>query len=292
MKDPKEIVIISGKGGTGKTTITASLADMIPGKIILDADVDAADMFILMNPGEIRATKFTGKAAAVIDSDRCISCRRCLELCRFHAIVVDEGKYRVDELSCDGCTLCRLACPVKAIAMKERIVGEWYTSVTGWGDFVYARLIPGGENSGSLVTMVKRQAQLLAREKNIDLLLIDGPPGIGCPVIAAISGVHLAIIVTEPTYSGISDLERVFQLTTHFKIKSGIVINRYDINPENTGKIEEFARQNRVPVYAKIPHSDCIREAISRRDIPSRHCRELAEPLENLYEKVKAELET
>ncbi|MDQ1351050.1 MAG: hypothetical protein QG657_1352 [Acidobacteriota bacterium] len=291
MKDIKEIVVISGKGGAGKTTITASLADMIPGKIIVDADVDAADLYILLKPEKIRGTTFTGKGVAVIDNERCISCRRCLEMCRFHAIVVNGEKYRVDEFSCEGCTLCRLACPVNAITMKERIIGEWYTSVTEWGDFVYARLKPGAENSGSLVAMVKRQAKLRAQEKNIDLLLIDGPPGIGCPVISAISGVNLAIIVTEPTYSGISDLERVFQLTTHFKIKSGIVINRFDINLENTKEIEDFARQNRAPVYAKIPHSDCIREAISQRDLPSRHCRQLAEPLVDLYEKIKTELE-
>jgi MinD superfamily P-loop ATPase len=291
MKNPKEIVVISGKGGAGKTTITASLAAIIPGKIIVDADVDAADLYILMKPTKIRRTTFTGKGVAVIDNERCISCRRCLEICRFHAVVVNEGKYRVDELACEGCTLCRLACPVKAVTMKERIVGEWFMSVTEWGDFVYARLKPGAENSGSLVAMVKRQAKLRAQEKNIDLLLIDGPPGIGCPVISAISGVNLAIIVTEPTYSGISDLERIFQLTTHFKIKSGIVINRFDINLENTREIEAFARQNRAPVYAKIPHSECTREAISRRELPSRYCRELAEPLENLYKKIKRELE-
>ncbi len=291
MNDIKEIVVISGKGGTGKTTITAGLADIIPEKIIVDADVDAADLYILMKPVKKRGHHFPGKAAAAIDSERCISCRRCLELCRFHAITVKDGKYSVDEMSCDGCTLCRLVCPVKAVTMKKRIVGEWFISVTEWGDFVHARLKPGAENSGSLVAMVKHQAKLRAREKNINLLLIDGPPGIGCPVISAISGADLAVIVTEPTFSGIGDLQRVFQLTTHFKIRSGIVINRCDINRDNTREIEDFARRNHIQVYAEIPHSDRIREAISRREIPTRGCPGLAEELENLYRKIKMELE-
>lgn len=290
MKDIKEIVVISGKGGTGKTTITSSLSDMIPAKIIVDADVDAADLYILMKPGNIQSTEFKGKSVAVIDNSRCVSCGRCLELCRFHAIVVNNEKYYVDDLSCEGCTLCRFACPVEAISMRDRIVGKWLISTTEWGDFVYARLNPGAENSGSLVAMVKQQAKLRAQEKNISLLLIDGPPGIGCSVISAISGATLAIIVTEPTCSGISDLERVYQLTSHFKIKSGIVINRYDINLENTQKIENFARQNQIPVYARIPHLDCIREAIVCRDIPSRRCPELAKLLKNLYKKINEEL--
>jgi len=290
MKDIKEIVVISGKGGTGKTTVTASLADMIPSKIIVDADVDAADLYILMNPRETRKTAFAGKSMAAIDPEMCISCRRCLDLCRFRAIKPCDGKYAVDELSCEGCTLCRLACPVEAISMKERIVGEWFISTTDWGDFVHARLKPGAENSGSLVNMVKQQAKLRAIETNTPLLLIDGPPGIGCPVISAISGAHMAIIVTEPTFSGISDLDRVFQLTSHFKIKSGIVINRFDINLENSRKIKDFAGQNHLPIYTEIPHSDCIRDAISRRDLPSRKCRQLAEPLENFYQKLKFDL--
>jgi MinD superfamily P-loop ATPase len=292
MKEIKEIVVISGKGGTGKTTITASLSDMIPAKIIVDADVDAANLYILMKPDNIQSTEFKGKSVAVIDHDRCISCRRCLELCRFHAICANNEKYSVDDLSCEGCTLCRLACPVDAITMRERMVGKWFISTTEWGDFVYARLNPGGENSGSLVAMVKQQARLLAQEKSIGLLLIDGPPGIGCPVISAISGANLAIIVTEPTFSGISDLERVYLLTVHFKIKSGIVINRYDINLENTQKIEDFACRNQIPVYARIPHLDCIRKSITHRVIASRHCTELTKPLEKLCKKIKEELES
>ncbi len=290
-KELKEIVVISGKGGSGKTTITAALAAIIPRKIIVDADVDAADLYILMKPRDIHGSRFPGKPVAVIDPGRCISCRYCLDLCRFHAIVGNKGKYHVDGLSCEGCTLCQLACPMKAITMAERMVGEWFISTSDWGDFVYARLQPGAENSGSLVAMVKQQAKKRALEKDIHLLLIDGPPGIGCPVIASISGADLAIIVTEPTYSGMSDMERVFRLTTHFKIKSGIVINRFDINLEHTRSIEAFAAQKGIPVYAKIPHSDCIREAIGARLLPNQHCWQLDEQVKNLYQQIKCELD-
>ncbi|NIM15866.1 MAG: hypothetical protein GTO45_28050 [Candidatus Aminicenantes bacterium] len=210
---PLEIVVIGGKGGTGKTTITASLADIIPDKIVIDVDVDAANLYLLMRPENIRGTDFKGKSIAAVNRELCVSCNRCKELCRFHAIAVKDGYYQVDDLSCDGCGLCE----------------------------------------------------------------------IGCPVIAAASGAHLAIIVTEPTYSGISDLERVFALVNHFKINCGIVINRWDINPENTRKIEDFAQEKGVPVYARIPHSSCIIDAISQGKLPARACKVLARQVEQIY---------
>jgi MinD superfamily P-loop ATPase len=287
VKNFKEIVVISGKGGTGKTTITACLADIIPGKIIADADVDAANLYILLKPGNIRDKDFTGKSKAGIKRDLCTNCNLCLELCRFYAVEYIDGHYRVDPYSCEGCGLCKIACPVQAIEMKEQVVGKWFLSDTEFGDFVYARLIPGAENSGSLVTMVRFQAKLAAVKRDIKTILIDGPPGIGCPVTASITGVDLAIIVTEPTYSGISDLQRVFDLTNHFKVKSGIVINRYDINPGNTGKIESFAREKGVPVFAKIPHSECIMEEIAKSNLPSRKCKPLARAIEKIYEQIK-----
>jgi MinD superfamily P-loop ATPase len=287
MKNFKEIVVISGKGGTGKTTITACLADIIPVKIIADADVDAANLYILLKPGNIRDKDFIGKSKAGINRDLCTNCNLCLELCRFHAVEYIDGHYRVDPYSCEGCGLCKIACPAQAIEMKEQVVGKWFLSDTEFGDFVHARLIPGAENSGSLVTMVRFQAKLAAVKKDIKTILIDGPPGIGCPVTASITGVDLAIIVTEPTYSGISDLGRVFDLTQHFKVKSGIVINRYDINPGNTGKIESFAREKGVPVFAKIPHSECIMEEISKSNLPSRKCKSLAQSIEKIYEQIK-----
>lgn len=290
MKKFKEIAVISGKGGTGKTTITASLADIIPGKIIADADVDAANLYILLKPENIRDKDFTGKSKAEINRDLCTNCNLCRELCRFHAVEYVNGHYQVDQYSCEGCGLCKIACPAQAIEMKEQVVGKWFTADTEFGDFVYARLIPGAENSGSLVTMVRFQAKLAAVKKNIKTILIDGPPGIGCPVTATITGVDLAIIVTEPTYSGISDLQRVFDLTNHFNVKSGIVINRFDINPGNTKKVESFAKEKGIPVFAKIPHSRCIMEEISKSNLPSRKCKNLARQIEKIYEYLRNEL--
>lgn len=287
MKKFKEIVVISGKGGTGKTTITACLADIIPDKIIADADVDAANLYILLKPGNIRDKDFTGKSRAEINRDLCTNCNLCMELCRFHAVEYIDGHYRVDPFSCEGCELCKIACPAQAIEMKDQVVGKWFVSDTEFGDFVHAHLIPGAENSGSLVTMVRFQAKMAAVKRNIKTILIDGPPGIGCPVTASITGVDLAIIVTEPTYSGISDLQRVFDLTRHFNVKSGIVINRFDINPGNTKKVESFAKEKRVPVFAKIPHLECIMEEISKSNLPSRKCKNLARPIEKIYEHIK-----
>lgn len=290
MKSFKEIVVISGKGGTGKTTITASLADIIPGKIIADADVDAANLYILLKPENIRDKDFTGKSKAEINRDLCTNCNLCLELCRFHAVEFVNDYYQVDPYSCEGCALCKIACPAQAIEMKEQVVGKWFVSDSEFGDFVYARLIPGAENSGSLVTMVRFQAKLAAVKKDIKTILIDGPPGIGCPVTASITGVDLAIIVTEPTYSGISDLQRVIDLTSHFNVKTGIVINRFDINPGNTKKVESFAKEKGIPVFAKIPHLECIMEEISKSNLPARKCKNLAQPIEKIYEYLRNEL--
>lgn len=284
MKKIKEIVVISGKGGTGKTTVTASLADIMPNKVVVDADVDAANLYILLKPVDIQSTEFTGKSAASINSELCTGCGICKDLCRFHAIHMVDGICRVDPFSCDGCGLCNIACPLGAVVMTPRVVGKWFTARTGPGDFVYARLIPGAENSGSLVAKVKKQAGKLAEETGMDTLLIDGPPGIGCPVISAVSGAHLAIVVTEPTYSGISDLERVVELTAHLKVPCAVVINRYDINPENTERLETYAQKKRIPVVARIPHSRCIMDEISQSAIPSRNCRDLAEQVEKIYE--------
>ncbi|MCK4761790.1 MAG: ATP-binding protein [Candidatus Aminicenantes bacterium] len=290
MKKAKEIVVISGKGGTGKTTITASLAGIMTDKVIVDADVDAANLYILLRPQNIRGTDFTGKGLAEIDRDLCVHCGLCKELCRFFAIEIVDGDYRVDPFSCDGCGLCKIVCPVQAVTIEEQVVGKWFSADTEFGAFVYARLIPGAENSGNLVTMVKEQAKQKAAAGNIPTILIDGPPGIGCPVISAVSGADFALIVTEPTYSGISDLRRVFDLTAHFGIKSGIVINRCDINPGNTTAIETFAREKGIPVLAGIPHSRCIMDEISESRLPARKCKELSRQIENIYEHIKTEL--
>jgi len=287
MKKVKEIVVISGKGGTGKTTVTASLAGIMRDIVIVDADVDASNLYILLKPQYIHGADFTGKAAASINSALCSGCGLCKELCRFHAVDRVNGSYRVAPFSCDGCGLCKIACPTGAVEMSPRVVGKQFTAQTEWGDFVYARLIPGAENSGSLVAMVKKQAKQLAEQDRIGTLLIDGPPGIGCPVISAVSGAHLAIVVTEPTYTGFADLERVVELASHLKVPCAVVINRFDINRKNTEKLGTYAKKKGIPVVARIPHSRCIMDEISQRHIPSRNCRSLAEEVEKIYDYIK-----
>ena len=272
MERAKEIVILSGKGGTGKTTLTGSLSKLLENKVICDADVDAADMFLLLKPRIEKETPFKGKSIAVIDHERCVNCSICQQVCRFDAVYVEDGNYEIDPYSCDGCTYCKLACPADAITMEQQVVGEWFVSDTDYGSMVHARLKPGSENSGNLVTMVKVQAHNIARAEGIPYILIDGPPGIGCPVTSALSGATLAVVVTEPTFSGMHDLERVYDLSRHFEVPVAIVINKYDLNPENSIKIEYLAKEKDVPVIGKIPFEKCIVEAISKNLTPIDFC--------------------
>jgi MinD superfamily P-loop ATPase len=207
MKKPEQIVVLSGKGGTGKTTVTASLAVMFPDKVIADADVDAANLHILLDPAVISEHTFPGRPVAEINPKHCINCGICMDLCRFDAIGVSNGQHHIDEFSCEGCTLCSIACPEHAIAMTKQTAGRWFNSSTAYGSFIYARLDPGAENSGNLVTMVKHQSRLTAESEEKTYILIDGPPGIGCPVTSALSGSDFAVIVTEPSLTAISDLD-------------------------------------------------------------------------------------
>ncbi len=285
----KELVIVSGKGGTGKTTLTASLVKIIKEKVIADADVDASDLFILLSPRIKKKTEFKGKAVAVIDKGKCTGCGLCAEHCRFDAIRRDEdGLYSVNEYKCDGCYLCTYVCPVGAISMEPGIVGEWYVSETDFGDMVHARLNPGDENSGNLVTMVKHQAQLIAGEKKLKRIIIDGPPGVGCPVISALSGATAAIIVTEPTLSGMHDLDRILKLAGQFKVMPKIVINKYTLNAENVEKIEKFASENGVEIIGRIPFDKCIVDKLSRKLTPvdGEGCGEVKKEIFSIAEKI------
>ena len=237
----KQIVIISGKGGTGKTSLVASLAALAGTSVLADCDVDAADLHLVVGPSPVERSDFVGGKRAVIDPERCNDCESCVDLCRFGAINGSSTDRTVDPLACEGCGVCAWFCPEQAISLVDAIEGEWYRSETRFGPMVHARLHPAGENSGKLVSLLRAEARSTAEERKIETVLIDGSPGIGCPVIASITGADLALVVTEPTLSGLHDFERVIGLTRHFGIRSMAVVNKYDLNEENTRRIEALA---------------------------------------------------
>ncbi len=255
----KQLVIISGKGGTGKTIISASFASLARNKVMVDCDVDAANLYLLLHPEIQESHPFSGGKKAKIVQDKCNGCGECLDACRFSAITEgQDGEIIIDPISCEGCGVCYHICPVEAVKMEKSISGEWYVSNTKYGPFVHARLGIGEENSGKLVTEVRKKARELAEKNNLDLVIIDGPPGIGCPVIASLSGTDIALIVTEPTLSGIHDMERVAQTAHHFKIPTACCINKHDINPKNSAIIEDWCQKNAIPLMGKIPFDDDV----------------------------------
>jgi len=256
-----ELVIVSGKGGTGKTSLVGSLAALAEDNIMVDCDVDAADLHLIMKNTIEKSYEFIASSKASINEDKCIDCGLCMDYCRFEAIKQDGFKYRIDQLACEGCGVCRHFCPVEAIDFNEIKSGDWYVSSTAHGPLVHARLGIAQSNSGRLVSLLRNEAIKLAEEKNKNLIIIDGPPGIGCPVIASITGSGFVLIVTEPSLSAFHDMRRLLELVTHFGIPVGLCINKFDINNEITGQIEEFAREKKVNVYGKIPFDPMITKA-------------------------------
>ncbi|MFA4838519.1 MAG: ATP-binding protein [Candidatus Neomarinimicrobiota bacterium] len=253
----KELVIISGKGGTGKTSVTASFAVMADRPVIADCDVDAADLHLVLSPIIRERHEFRAGHEAIIRQDDCIGCGACLMHCRFDAVKMSgksagEAKFSIDPTACEGCGVCVRFCPVQAIDFPERLSGEWFISETRCGPMVHAKLGIASENSGKLVTIVRREARRIAEAENCSLVIVDGPPGIGCPVIASITGATLVLVVTEPTVSGEHDLERVLALTRHFSISTDVCVNKWDINPEMTNRIEQKARQTGAQVIGRI----------------------------------------
>ena len=246
----REIVIVSGKGGTGKTSLTAAFAALAKNSILCDADVDAADLHLLMQPEVKEQTDFMGGSKAVIDPDLCTGCGTCRTLCRFDAI---SDRYEVDPIRCEGCGVCVDFCPEQAIDFPVQRCGEWYISATRFGPMVHARLGIAEENSGRLVSLVRKETRQLAEERGLELILTDGPPGIGCPVIAAIGGATALVIVVEPTVSGIHDMERVVDLATHFRVPGMVIVNKYDLNVEMTETIEQLAVQRNLVVLGRVP---------------------------------------
>jgi len=254
----KEVVVLSGKGGTGKTSIVGSLAALADDKVLADCDVDAADLHLLLSPSERVRNEFWSGQVARIDEDKCNECGLCQELCRFDAI----KDFRVDAVSCEGCGFCSHVCPTEAITMRESMAGYWFISDTRYGPLVHARLGIAQENSGKLVAVVRQQAKQIAEEQGLDYIISDGPPGIGCPVISSLSGAGLALLVTEPSLSGIHDLERVLGVCRHFGVPAMVCINKYDLNEENTRQIESQCLSQGVEVVGRIPFDNVVTESI------------------------------
>jgi len=245
----KELVIISGKGGTGKTSVAASFAALADRPVVADCDVDAADLHLILSPQVREKHDFRSGKGAVIRQDDCNGCGICLSYCRYDAVVMSDGssngsgksEYSIDPVSCEGCGVCVRFCPEEAIDFPERLCGEWMISETRFGPMVHARLGVAAENSGKLVSIVRREARRIAEENMKGLIVVDGPPGIGCPVIASVTGATRVLIVTEPTVSGEHDLERILSLTKHFNIPAVVCVNKWDINPDMTELIEKKA---------------------------------------------------
>ena len=246
----KELVVISGKGGTGKTSLMAAFASLAKNKVLCDADVDAADLHLLMDPEIKNRYDFQGGGIAVIDPDKCTQCGLCRELCRWEAI---SEAFEVDSIECEGCGVCVDFCPEQAIEFPLSTCGQWFISDTRFGPMVHARLGIAEENSGKLVTLIRQEAKKLAEKNKLDLIVTDGPPGVGCPVIASIGGATALLIVTEPTVSGLHDMERVAQLADHFKVPAMICVNKFDLNVTQTGAIEKLAKEKNLTVLGRIP---------------------------------------
>ena len=271
-KKPNELVVISGKGGTGKTSIVASFATLAENAVLADCDVDAADLHLVLDPMIVRREPFSGGCRAWIMPERCTACGKCAEVCRFDAVSsceAGEGEgekvYRIDPIACEGCAVCAWFCPEEAIDFGPAVNGEWFVSETRAGPMVHAKLGVAEENSGKLVSLVRERARETAKNRKRDLVLIDGSPGIGCPVIASITGADLALVVTEPTLSGLHDLERVSDLTRHFRVETLICINKWDINEDLTLEIEALARRRGLKLAGRVRYDRAITEAQIRR---------------------------
>ncbi len=290
----KELVVISGKGGTGKTSIVGSFAALANNAVLADCDVDAADLHLLLQPDVKQTYDFCGGKSAVITKEKCIGCGKCKEVCNFDAVVFNgptndaiRKTYTIDSIACEGCGVCVRFCPVGAIDFKDVINGRLFISEMRFGPMVHARLRPAQENSGKLVSLIRKEAKRTAAEQNKDLIIVDGSPGIGCPVIASISGADLVLAVTEPTISGQHDLDRVVELTEHFRIPTAVCINKCDINPEITKEIEKKSSEKNLRVVGKIAYDIAVTKAqVAAKSIVEYSGNDLKDQIVSLWESV------
>jgi len=264
----RELVVISGKGGTGKTSLTASFAALAKKCVLADCDVDAADLHLILQPQIAQEEDFTGGYEAVISQDICNQCGICIELCRFDGVIQKDSAetlsgivYEIDGIACEGCGVCAYFCPEQAIEMIQPVRGKMFVSDTRYGPMVHARLGVAVDNSGKLVAMVRNQSRRIAKDTLRDRIIIDGSPGVGCPVISSITGADLALVVTEPTISGLHDFNRISELTRQMKIPTVVCINKWDLNPENTDKIKSSAAEKEIDVIGQIRYDKMFTKA-------------------------------
>lgn len=282
-----EILVISGKGGTGKTCLTGAMAHLAQNKVICDLDVDAPDLHLLLQPQARQVHQFYSGNEAVIDPDPCTGCGLCWEKCRYQAITSNGEAFKVDPLKCEGCKLCVSLCPAEAIAFPQRHCGTWQVSDTRMGPMVHAQLFPGQENSGRLVALLRQQARELSDENGYELILSDGPPGIGCPVISSLSGTDLAVVVTEPTPSGRHDLERVAELCRHFKVPAGVIVNKCDLNLDQSQAIADYCAREGLELLAQLPFDPAMVQAMVKGKVITEFQQNgLAEELARAWEKI------
>ncbi|HQO08770.1 MAG TPA: ATP-binding protein [Clostridiales bacterium] len=284
----KEIVVISGKGGTGKTSVTGSFAYLSSEKTVLaDCDVDASDLHILLKPEIITEENFLSSYLAVIDYDKCVTCGKCFEVCRFKAVSFEDDKFRINNINCEGCGYCAKVCPSAAIDMQIQNDGKLYVSKTRLNKTLFhAELGPGAENSGKLVAKVKNNAKKYARENNLETVLVDGSPGIGCPVISSLSGADYVVLVTEPTVSGSHDLKRVIELVKKFKIRMGCVINKCDINLKLTAEIKQFLNDQKIDLLTELPYDDAFTKAMIEGKTVAEFSNEIGTKLQRAWYKI------
>ncbi len=289
----KEIVVISGKGGTGKTSITASLA-VLGGKevVVADCDVDAADMHILLQPENLKSEDFYSGELAVLDQNLCTQCGNCFDVCRFDAISVNNGIHQVVDLSCEGCGYCARVCPVDAIKNIPLNVGKWHIANTRFKQpMVHAKLGIGADNSGKLVAHVKNIAKEIADQYNRKYVLVDGSPGVGCPVVSSLSGAHFVILVTEPTVSGLHDLKRVYELVAKFNLRAGCIINKSDLNTSKSKEIMQFLEHKNIIHLADLPYDEAFTHAMTNcKTIVEEDDSAIKTILEQVWERVKTEV--
>ena len=293
----KEFVVISGKGGTGKTSLVASFAALHQNIVLADCDVDAADLHLVMDTHINHREPFIGGKKACIVAESCTGCGECEKMCRFDAIMADESSngstiFRIDPIACEGCGACTLVCPVDAIEFRDAVNGEWFISEARHGPMVHAKLGIAESNSGKLVSVVRNQARGIAAKRGLEMVLIDGPPGIGCPVIASVTGTDLVLVVTEPTLSGLHDLERVRQLATHFRIKTTVCINKYDLNQDMTSRIDEHCREMGIEIVGRIPYDAAVTRAqIQKTSVVEFSDGPVSQEIRRMWERVSRILE-